>query len=83
MLTTDPVDSAIVESGWRHQVLEALEVLLARPSQVLRAHKALTQANVSQRQTQQQVETEQLIATWTHKDHWLAAASAFDKTHAR
>jgi enoyl-CoA hydratase len=81
VLLHDPEDSALVGSNWRTQVLEALAPLLARPSQVLRAHKALAQVGVQQRQVQQQVETEQLVATWTHEDHWLAAASAFDKTH--
>lgn len=81
VLLQDPEDSVVVGAGWRAQVLEALAPLLSRPSQVLRAHKALVQITAELRQVQQQVETEQLVATWTHEDHWLAAASAFDKTN--
>ena len=83
VLAQDPLDSIKVEPGWRTQVLAALEPLLARPAQVLQAHKALVQASGQDRQLQQQVETEQLVATWVHADHWLAAASAFNKTKPR
>lgn len=83
VLAQDPEPTAAVEQGWRADVLEALAPLLARPAQVLRAHKALARASRPQPETQQQVETNHLVTTWTHADHWLAAAGAFDKSNAR
>lgn len=83
VLAQDPEATSEVEQSWRAQVLEALAPLLARPAQVLRAHKALSRADKPSPQRQQQVETEHLVTTWTHADHWLAAASAFDKSNAR
>lgn len=80
VLAQDPQASAQVEDDWRSQVLDSLAPMLARSAQVLHAHKALAQAGSQARRAQQQVETERLVATWTHPDHWLAAASAFDKS---
>lgn len=80
ILAQDPEPTLRVEASWRRLVLEALGPLLERPKQVLGAHKALAQVSKSHRQRQQQVETEQLVATWTHDDHWKAAAGAFDKS---
>lgn len=83
VLARDPEATTGVEQGWQADVLEAVAPLLARPAQVLRAHKALARASRPQPDIQQQVETDHLVTTWTHADHWLAAAGAFDKSNAR
>lgn len=64
---------------------EALHAYVAgvaqRPPQILRAHKALARAHAAgaDQAAMQQVESEQLRITWTHDDHWRAAAAALSK----
>lgn len=56
---------------------QALEPLLQRPVQVLRAYKALAlEARLALHERLATREERGFTATWTHADHWAAAAGA-------
>jgi enoyl-CoA hydratase len=62
-----------------------IEPILRLAPQVLRAFKSLSQgarAGLSDDQLRE-LETEHLVTTWTHEDHWLAAAGVLEKGKSR
>ncbi len=62
-----------------------IEPILKLAPQVLRAFKSLSQgvrAGLSEGELRE-LETEHLVTTWTHEDHWLAAAGILEKGENR
>lgn len=59
--------------------------LLAQAPQVLRAFKALAlaHANGQDAQTLEAIETQHLVETWTHDDHWRAAEKVMNSWRDR
>jgi enoyl-CoA hydratase len=64
---------------------EFCQPLLAQAPQVLRAFKALAlaHANGQDAQTLAAIETQHLVETWTHEDHWRAAEKVLNRRRDR
>jgi hypothetical protein len=61
-----------------------IEPILKLAPQVLRAFKSLSQGvrlGLGEEELRE-LETEHLVTTWTHEDHWLAASSILKNKHS-
>ncbi|UQG62642.1 enoyl-CoA hydratase/isomerase family protein (plasmid) [Marinobacter sp. M3C] len=76
------VDHVSVENQTLGEALEEFyQPILVQAPQVLRAFKALTRAHANGQavDTLEAVETQHIIETWTHDDHWAAAENVLRK----